>query len=169
MVTGMNGRIEVESPVGAGTTFTVLLPRVRSGRTQEVPAQPAPVPATAPTRPRSVLVVEDEVAIGRTLQRLLAPHMVTVVTRAREALERIRQGERFDFILCDVMMPEMTGMDFYRELRAHDRAAADKIVFMTGGTFTPGAREFLDQVPNARIDKPIDASRLRLLIQSGAS
>jgi signal transduction histidine kinase len=168
IVTGMNGRIEVRSQVGEGTTFTVLLPRVRTGRTQEAPVQPKPVATTTPTRPRSVLVVEDEVAIGRTLQRLLTPHMVTVVTRAREALERIGQGERFDFILCDVMMPELTGMDFYRELRDKDRAAADKIVFMTGGTFTSGAREFLDQVPNARIDKPIDASRLRLLIESGA-
>jgi signal transduction histidine kinase len=167
IVTGMNGRIEVQSQVGEGTTFTVLLPRVRTGRTQEVPAQLKPAAATTPTRPRSVLVVEDEVAIGRTLQRLLAPHLVTVVTRAREALERILGGERFDVILCDVMMPELTGMDFYRELRAHDEAASDRVVFMTGGTFTPGAREFLDQVPNQRVDKPIDATRLRLLIESG--
>jgi two-component system, cell cycle sensor histidine kinase and response regulator CckA len=39
-------------------------------------------------------------------------------------------------------------------------------VFMSGGTFTPGAREFLDTIPNARVDKPIDASRLRGLIEA---
>jgi CheY-like chemotaxis protein len=133
----------------------------------EVPIEVPVVAPAASFRPRSVLVVEDEVAIGRTLQRLLVPHLVTVVTRAGEALNRIKAGDRFDFILCDVMMPELTGMDFYRELREFDRAASDRVVFMTGGTFTVGAREFLDKVPNLRIDKPIDASRLRLLIEAG--
>ena len=166
IVTGMSGRIEVASQLGEGTTFTVLLPRVRTGRTQEMPSRPLPTAPTAPARPRSVLVVEDEIAIGRTLQRLLAPHLVTVVTRAREALDRIVAGERFDFILCDVMMPELTGMDFYRELRVFDRPSSDRIVFMSGGTFTPGAREFLDTIPNPRVDKPIDASRLRGLIEA---
>jgi signal transduction histidine kinase len=168
IVTGMNGRIEVRSQVGEGTTFTVMLPRVRTGQTQEVPAPPRPAPVSSPTRPRSVLVVEDEVAVGRTLQRLLAPHLVTVVSRAREALERIASGERYDLLLCDLMMPELTGMDFYRALRASEPAMSDRVVFMTGGAFTQGSREFLDQVSNPRIDKPIDISRLRSLIETGA-
>lgn len=161
LVTAMNGRIEVESRVGAGTTFRVFLPRARSGRTQEIPvARPA---QTTPGRTCSVLIVEDEPALGRVLERLLAPHKVTAVTRASDALARIRAGESFQLILCDVMMPEMTGMDFHAELSKTHRSVADKIVFMSGGAFTASARSFLENIPNRRLDKPLDTNRLRRL------
>jgi hypothetical protein len=41
---------------------------------------------------------------------------------------------------------------------------AGQLVFMTGGAFTPGARDFLDRVPNVRLEKPIDIERLRALV-----
>ena len=61
-------------------------------------------------------------------------------------------------------MPQTTGMDFHAELTdvAADQAA--RIVFMTGGTFTPRAREFLDRIPNLRFDKPFEAAGLRAQI-----
>jgi len=90
---------------------------------------------------------------------------VIVVTRAREALARIAAGERFDVILCDVMMPELTGMDFHALLREARPDLADQIIFLSGGAFTPRAREFFERVPNPRIDKPIDAAKLRSLVE----
>jgi len=113
----------------------------------------------------SVLVVEDEPAVGRTLQRLLIPHRVTVVTRGRAALARIAAGETFDVILCDVMMPEQTGMEFHDRLREVRPDLASRIIFLSGGAFTQRAREFFERVPNPRIDKPIDAVKLRLLVE----
>jgi signal transduction histidine kinase len=166
IVSALNGRIEVDSTPGTGTTFRVLLRRARSGRTAEVPRHNTVEPS--PQRERTVLAIEDEAAIGRTVQRLLAPHRVTVVTRAREALDRISAGEHFDAILCDLMMPEMTGMDFHAELRRLQPALADRIVFMSGGAFTASGRDFLDRIPNPRIDKPIDAMKLRLLVEAAA-
>jgi signal transduction histidine kinase len=163
IITAMNGSIEVESQVGRGTTFRVTLMRARTGGTLEVPIAP-PSSGTAGTRRKAVLVIEDEAAIGRALQRLLAPHEVTAVTRAREALDRIRRGEKFDAILCDLMMPELTGMDFHRELSQIAPSVADRIVFMSGGIFTAAAQEFLARVPNARVDKPIDTAVIRRLI-----
>ena len=164
IVSALNGRIEVDSAPGSGTTFRVLLRRARSGRTMEVPRISAV--EASPQRERAVLAIEDEAAIGRTLQRLLAPHRVTVVTRAREALDRITAGEHFDAILCDLMMPEMTGMDFHAELRRLQPALADRVVFMSGGAFTASGRDFLERIPNPRIDKPIDAMKLRLLVEA---
>lgn len=111
-----------------------------------------------------MLVVEDEPALGRVLPRLLSPHQVTVVERAAEALERILADELFDVILCDIMMPEMTGMDFHRELVRVRPEVARRVVFMSGGVFSPGVRSFLDEIPNRRIDKPLDIAALRRLI-----
>jgi len=164
IVTALNGRIEVESRPGAGSTFRVILPRARTGRTLGVPILGSPFEAPPP--PRSVLAVEDDPMVGRTLQRLLAPHRVTLATRAREALARIDAGEHFDVILCDVMMPELTGMDFHARLQAVRPDLADQIIFVSGGAFTARAREFFAKISNPRLDKPIDAAKLRSLVEA---
>ena len=75
----------------------------------------------------------------------------------------------FDLILCDLMMPEMTGMDFYAALASRSESLARRVVFMTGGAFTPTAREFLDRVDNPRLDKPVDITRLRQLVDSAVA
>jgi len=142
------------------------LPRARSGRTQEVPLPRAAQPASG--RICSVLIVEDEPALGRVLERLLAPHKVTAVARASDALARIQAGQSFQLILCDLMMPEMTGMDFHQELAKTHPAVASRVVFMSGGAFTASARAFLERIPNRRLDKPIDTNRLRRLVEEVA-
>jgi CheY-like chemotaxis protein len=167
IVTAMDGRIEAESRPGGGNTFRVVLPRARTGRTFGTPILPSPLAAGPP--PRSVLVVDDEPAVGRTIERLLIPHRVMVVTRARDALSRIAAGEHFDVIVCDIMMPELTGMDFYARLREARPDFADRVIFLSGGAFTPRVREFFDRIPNHRIDKPIDAAQLRQLVESAST
>ncbi len=64
-------------------------------------------------------------------------------------------------ILCDVMMPNVTGIDFYRELERTLPHEVEKIVFLTGGVFASQTREFLDQIPNVRIEKPFTPDELR--------
>jgi signal transduction histidine kinase len=164
ILTSLGGRIEVQSRVGEGTRFRVLLQRARSGATLELPVEASKIAGPARERTASLLVVEDEPALGRVLPRLLSPHRVTVVERGAEALARILAGERFDVILCDIMMPEMTGMEFHRELSRVRPEIAARVVFMSGGVFTPGVRSFLDEIPNRRIDKPLDIDALRRLI-----
>jgi CheY-like chemotaxis protein len=110
-------------------------------------------------------VVDDEVVLGKAIRRMLSPeHEVLAITSAREAIRRVSKGERFDVIICDLMMPEVTGMDLHAEIVALAPEQADKVVFMTGGAFTSRAREFLDQVRNPRVEKPIDAGSLRALV-----
>jgi CheY-like chemotaxis protein len=110
-----------------------------------------------------VLVVDDEPMVGRMVERALGQvHQVTSTTSAQEALDRIVAGERFDVILCDLMMPVMSGMDLYEKVRAAAPDQAERMVFLSGGAFTPRARAFLERRPS--LDKPFDLRALEAAI-----
>ena len=163
IVKDLGGQISVESKVGRGTTFRVVLPPARLEAREQ---KPAPSPTRSGRRGR-ILLLDDEAMVLLALRRILGPeHEIVSLTLAREALGRLAAGERFDVMLCDLMMPEMTGMDLHEELMRLAPDQASKMVFMTGGAFTPRAREFLDRVPNQRIEKPFEVQNLRALIQS---
>ncbi len=103
----------------------------------------------------------------RAIERLLAGEFDMVATTDPvDAVERVRTGSRFDAILCDLMMPSMSGMEVYETIRAIEPEQARRIVFMTGGAFTARALAFLASVDNARIEKPLERSSLRAAIRS---
>ncbi|HSO33967.1 MAG TPA: response regulator [Labilithrix sp.] len=161
MVTDLGGDIAVESEVGKGTVFRVTLPVA----TSEPPAKPQRTTAAAPPRRARVMVVDDEVALGRALGRGLGRlHDVVVLASGKEALARIASGERFDAILSDLMMPEVTGMEIYAELLRIAPDQAERVIFLTGGAFTERAREFLDCVPNTCVEKPFEVSNILAII-----
>jgi signal transduction histidine kinase len=162
IVTGMGGSIAVESQVGKGTTFRVLLPPATPRFTTTSPMPPVPRQG----RRGRILVVDDEEPVVRAASRILAnEHDVAGATQAQVALDRVKNGERFDMILCDLMMPEMTGMELHAELVKIAPDQADAMVFITGGAFTPRARAFLDRVKNERFEKPFNATQLRALVR----
>ncbi len=167
IITGLGGRIEVESELGAGTVLRVVL-RAATATASAPVRQPAP--PTSPLAPAArartrVLAIDDDALFLGTLRRLLAAHHdVTAVTCASDALMRIDRGEEFDVILCDLMMPDMTGMDLHAQLSLSRPELAEKMIFLTGGTFTVRARTFLDAVPNAHLEKPFDAHEVQTLI-----
>jgi CheY-like chemotaxis protein len=113
-----------------------------------------------------VLVIDDEPAIGVVVRRTLdRDHDVVVATSGRDALARINRGDHFDVILCDLMMPDMTGMDVHALLGARAPQYLDRIVFVTGGTFTDAASDFVRRARVTVIEKPFRASELRALIR----
>jgi len=160
IVVGHRGTLTARSTLGKGTTMTVTFPHAEGA---EKPAAPATEPAPETHRAR-VLVIDDEPLIARILQRGLSRHQVTIASEARDALGRIQRGEVFDVILCDLMMPDLSGIDVHEYLLREYPAVASRMVFMTGGAFTSRAKQFLSSVPNERIDKPFSLSQVNKLV-----
>jgi CheY-like chemotaxis protein len=128
--------------------------------------RPGPPPPPAPSAPRlgRILIVDDEPLVGRLVERAIGRHHhVTVMTTGKEALARFVAGETFDLILCDLMMPEITGMDLYARVLALFPEQAARMVFLTGGAFTARARAFLADRPF--LEKPFDLRALEALVR----
>ncbi len=156
------GEILVENSADRGPTFTLLLLPALEGADSVVSS---PRPQRARQRAR-VLVVDDEPRIGSAIARILDPaHEVTAVYTARDAIRRLERGEQYDVILCDILMPQMSGFDLYRSVEQIAPDAVRRIIFMTGGPFSSRGAGFLDSVPNARLEKPFSPEALRALIQ----
>jgi CheY-like chemotaxis protein len=166
-VTGMGGEIGVESQPGR-TVFRVTLPASRAAAPVVAPAAPPALAVSAPVRGR-VMVVDDDPLVGSSMRRtLVREHDVDVLMSPRQALEVLLSPEaaRYDVVLCDLMMPELTGMELYAQLEAGAPAVAARLVFVTGGAFTPGAQSFLDRVRNERLEKPFRPDALRELVRA---
>ena len=109
-------------------------------------------------------MVDDEPAIRTVLSRFLGrAHEVVTAASGREGRALLEGDAAFDLILCDLMMPEMTGMELHQWLAGRNPALARRVVFMTGGIFTPRASEYLAHAGNLNIEKPFDFARLREL------
>jgi PAS domain S-box-containing protein len=162
VVTDLGGRIDVDSVPGRGSTFRVVLPAAGSQPETADSKVVRVAPAATRRRRPTVLVVDDEPLLLKLVSSLLAEdHDVTCETRAEAALSRIRSGERFDAIVCDLMMPQLSGMDLHETLREIAPRQAEAMLFLTGGAFTPRARAFLERVSNVTIEKPFDSEALK--------
>jgi signal transduction histidine kinase/PAS domain-containing protein/CheY-like chemotaxis protein len=161
-VVGLGGDITCTSAVGRGTTFRVVLPA----------AQLAPAVAAAPVSRLSVhakrgrvILIDDEIALTAALQRALASaHDVRAFNDPREALDTILGGAACDVVLCDVMMPHLSGRAFFERLRAARPELARRVVFLTGGILDKDLDDFLARLPNERLSKPLSLSFLREVV-----
>jgi signal transduction histidine kinase len=164
LITEMDGSLGVDSEPGRGSTFWIQL---RVSQARQVVEE---VKTKSSGQGLGVLVLDDEEAVGKALRRLLGSrHQVTTCDRAQDALAHITSGRRFDAILCDLMMPEMSGAQFHHELERLAPDQAQRVIFMTGGAFTEETRAFLSTARNPCMDKPIDIQRLFSMLEALAA
>jgi PAS domain S-box-containing protein len=161
IVTSFGGNIGVDSALGEGTVFRVVLAATEGSA--RLPAFTPAIPCAA--RRGRILVVDDEPLIGRLATRCLCrEHDVSTAATAAAALACIVAGERFDVILCDLMMPTMTGFDLQDALLGVAPEQAECMVFLSGGAFTAEARSRLSRQPHAHLEKPFKIDALIALV-----
>jgi CheY-like chemotaxis protein len=111
-----------------------------------------------------VLIVDDDPMVAVAIALILSAYSVDIVHSGAHALARIAAGWRYDIILCDVMMPSMTGPEFLEQLLETAPAAAARVVFITGGAARPDVRRVLDRASHPVLEKPVNIDILRTLV-----
>jgi two-component system cell cycle sensor histidine kinase/response regulator CckA len=133
-----------------------------------VAASPPPAPVSLPKdaagKGRHVLIIDDDPLVASSLRRLLATREVHIADSGRRGIEMLRENDKFEVVLCDLMMPEVSGMDVYETMVEERPDIAQRFIFMTGGAFTERARAFLERVSNPKLEKPFDGKTLRMLV-----
>jgi PAS domain S-box-containing protein len=156
LVLGASGEISLGAAPSGGTRAVV-----------RVPAQPAPQPAAPARGPGArVVVVDDEPALGRSIQRMLREHQVEVFTSSPDALQRLGEEPLPDVILCDLMMPELSGPALHAAVQRLRPELEARFLFITGGVFTDEGRGFVRAMDGRVVDKPFTAAALRAQISA---
>jgi signal transduction histidine kinase/ActR/RegA family two-component response regulator len=157
----VGGELEFESRPGR----TVAQVRLKVSETESFgPIESSSSPRATALVPARVLIVDDEPLVARAIRRNLGGHEVQIASSGREALALLDAGKRFDLVLCDLMMPDVSGMDVYAAIRERHPHMTGHIVFMTGATFTDRAQDFRAQLGDVFLEKPIDMAQLWAVI-----
>jgi PAS domain S-box-containing protein len=154
MVHGMaaqsGGGLVLESRPGVGTVAAVWLPVVDEAVHAE--AKPAVAAATAAARPLKILVVDDEPLVRQSVSAMLedAGHEVVAAECGIQALQILRDGDGFDMLVTDHLMPGMTGLQLIEQVRA--ARPGMKVLLVTGYSQ-------MDEDPSVpRLGKPFSAA-----------
>lgn len=151
------GDITIGPREGGGTIVRIVLPTLEAESSK---AQAEPL-----AQQRRVLVVDDDPLVLRSLTRVLARDFEVAAARnGREALDLVRAGATFDAMLCDLMMPELSGIELHAVLERDDPELAKRTIFLTGGAFSGRAQTFLETIGQPHLEKPVDLKTVRELL-----
>ena len=160
IIRDLEGEIRLSSAAGVGTKVTV-----EPSEAAPVPPRPRPrAPIVEPTAAGRILLIDDEPGVLRALTRILRDHQVRSSSSGQQALALLEADPRVDLVICDVMMPGMTGMELYEVARDRWPDLADRFIFTTGGTFTDRTTRFFEQ-QRRRLEKPFDPERVLAVVR----
>lgn len=159
----LGGEIKVQSQIGEGSTFTVLIPLIEENRGLNISYSNKDVIQISHG---TILVVDDEPSLLKTMQRILEPHHEVVLAKGGyAALEFLsRQPERFDVIVSDLSMPDVNGKDLYFYLLDKHPGLEQRIIFVTGGVDLLHFKQFLTDIKNPCIEKPFTKDQLLYMV-----
>lgn len=159
----MGGSLEIETGPDMGSSVRVRMPRSlaapASRATTVLPAPMVPTPYAGHARPK-LLVVDDEPMICDLVSAMLEDVCdVSAFADSRAALTSLLDGT-FDVVLCDLMMPDLTGMELYDRVVAERPELAQKFIFISGGAFADDALRFLANTTRPQLKKPFRRAEL---------
>jgi len=149
------GKIWAENSPQGGARFIVEVP-VTEARTSGEHAAVPPVQTVGSDRLR-VLVVDDEASVRVSLQRYLAGkgHQVETTASGEDALVRLK-GAKYDAVILDMRMPDLSGEQLFERLRSNDPSHAERVIFTTGDLVNEQMRRFLDGTGRPCVSKPFE-------------
>ena len=163
------GRIRLESRPNAGASFYVELP-INGGKLTASAASRRRLDAPENIVGASILVVEDETQLASAVVDALhdAGYVVQHAADGEEALAKVKT-DAFDLVICDLKMPRMDGMSFYRLLSAAAPGLAKHVIFVTGDVAGTDAEAFLQESGCRWLAKPFRLGDLLRAVRDGMS
>lgn len=165
------GKIWFESQPGQGTTFFVELPVVAAEKTAVTTSTTQLDSKLSHANNKNrILVVDDEPNLVQIIARLLHRQNYRVETAfsGQEALEKVNQ-QAFDLILCDLRMPDINGIQLYKNLLEQSPDAKQKIIFITGDIVNRNTLQFLQEHDLRYLTKPFEVEDLLHLVSTTVS
>ncbi|MET0339998.1 MAG: response regulator [Polyangiales bacterium] len=155
VVRGHEGHLTISAPESAPRPKHLSSSHAGPTRFADVARPLAPKRLRRLNRKSRVLVVDDEPMMCELVGYMLEPKFeVVCLPSGRAALDQLRAGARFDVLLSDLMMPDISGIDLFRALLLEQPSLAKRMIFMTGGTFTDVMDRFLEEVGVDPLMKP---------------
>ncbi|MCG8546951.1 MAG: response regulator, partial [Alphaproteobacteria bacterium] len=164
IVESHGGTIEAGAADLGGAEFVVRLPILSQEASSD--AENDTPPNNGNGRHSRVLVVDDEAEVGAMIRDILVRdgHQVETTTSANAALEMLK-AHRFDVVISDIVMPELSGPALHDRIRSGD-APQPRIVFITGDSMGSVGPDFLEDGPHRVIKKPFSVEEIRAAVSS---
>ncbi len=168
IVNRFHGIIEFKSEIGQGTVFQVIFPAADAA---VVPNRFEKDEMTAGIANKGqVLIIDDDAELLEVLQEIVSiKHECVGFTNAQTAIEVLKENNAFDVIVCDLMMPKMSGIQFYAALKQFAPHYLSRVIFLTGGSFTEDTDRFLAMPEITFFEKPIDTKLFLKAIETQVS
>tara|TARA_R110002096_G_scaffold436051_2_gene666291 strand:+ start:34223 stop:36106 length:1884 start_codon:yes stop_codon:yes gene_type:complete len=159
------GSISVKSVQGVGTTFSLELPATTRKSTTITTIPPKTSAESAVLDDDiSIYIIDDEAHVTRALQRMLKGSDVVLENDGLAALRHLEANANYDVVICDLMMPNFTGMELFEALDKANSTLRSHFLFITGGAVTSAAEEFLERNDIKYLLKPIMPNALTTAI-----
>ena len=160
------GRVEAHRLPEQGTRFELIIPTDTGLQPIERKRESRPISEAPVTRSRILIIDDDAMVLSALRRRLRRRYETVTVLGGVEALARLAEDSDFDAIICDLMMPEVDGKSFYDTIQQRHPELVDRVVFMSGGAFTPRLRRFAASVSNPVLQKPVTREHLESMLAS---